>query len=324
MAGEEEAENVTKFARTIQPMALASLRSTAESASDNWWKDLLPLWRPSATVGELEGLRLALRRNYLNLYAAGQSVAKVAFNAAGEPCAITHVKYAYGPSETSQEYARLTGREIRRPKAGVTLAYEGIETLRNWVQRAKCFKGEEKQFVDDLVASNSNVIDLEMGLPAAVGRTSALRLDLVALERHDGHLRVVFWEAKTISDGRLRSRLQPEVLSQIENYRNYINSGSHLADVIDAYRESCKLLIDLHKMAANVRAIAPLDPLVHEAASSKIELGVDPTPRLVIYDSAPATSAAWLEHEAKLKENNVRYIICKQPPHILRSLEAMT
>ena len=44
--------------------------------------------------------------------------------------------------------------------------YKGLADLRPWVSNANHYIGEEKQFVDRIVARNPNVVDLEMALPA--------------------------------------------------------------------------------------------------------------------------------------------------------------
>jgi hypothetical protein len=146
-----------EFTRTLRPNALEALRRLAEGPDENWWKDLLGLWRPSGSVAGPRGLRLAIRKNYLNFYLRGQSVARVGFTPACEPYVETHVKYAFGCRETAQKYARLQGTGIRHPITGSILGYEGLSTLHLWIKRADVHKGIEKSCVDDLIASNSTI-----------------------------------------------------------------------------------------------------------------------------------------------------------------------
>jgi hypothetical protein len=41
-------------------------------------------------------------------------------------------------------------------------------------------------------------------------------MDMVALEQTGDGIQIVFWEAKRISDGRLRSRTTPKVFAQVD------------------------------------------------------------------------------------------------------------
>jgi hypothetical protein len=273
-----------EFARRIRPAALASLRHLAEKPGTNWWKDLMELWRPSGSTAEDQGLRLAVRNNYLNFYRRGQSVARVQFSRAREPYVSTHVKYAFGEETTGQVYAQMrNGTDIRDPKTGQTLIYEGSSTLHKWIERADKHKGPEKTCVDELIACNSSIIDVEMGLPASGDRKTAQRMDCVALEREGDGIRIVFWEAKMIDDARLRSETMPEVMFQLKTYRAYLAVNDHARCVENAYQTLCHLLIDMHQMAAQFPDRPALDPLVIAASKEASGLKVDPMPRLVIF-----------------------------------------
>jgi hypothetical protein len=280
---------------------------------------LLSLWRPSGVDAGDSGLRLAVRKGYLNFYFGGQSVARVGFTRQGEPFAETHVKYAFGSGQKVQDYARLKGTEIRHPDRATTREYKGIETLAEWIKEATSHQGAEKYFVDQVAADNASVIDLEMGLPGWAEHASALRMDIVALERQGHDLRIVFWEAKTMSDARLKSNAAPEIFQQIKNYKAYVAAGSHRSDIVAAYQSACVIIGELHAMAGGDSAVGALSPFISEAAASTSRLDVDPTPRLVIYDDIPIRSKAWAGHEAKIQAEEVRFLICKNRPHVLTS-----
>ncbi len=235
---------MAEFARMIKPKALDALRRLAAKPDDNWWKDLLKMWRPSGSTAGDHGLRLAVRKHYLNFYLRGRSVARVGF-VADEPYVSTHVKYAFGP-EGEQLYERCaTGRDIRHPKTGVLLRYEGSATLRKWMQHAGTYEGAEKTLVDRVVAENSTIIDLEMGLPEI-----ARRMDCVALEREGDAILIVFWEAKIIDDKRLRSRSKAEVITQLKRYKDFLDDDERARSVVTGYQNACKIFNDIHEMAA--------------------------------------------------------------------------
>lgn len=292
------------FTRRLPPDALSSLRALADSPGEHWWKHLLSLWRSSGTDAGRHGLRLAVRDGYLSFYRRGQSVARVGFSR-GRPHLDIHAKYAFGRGETAQAYARLAGTAVSCGKSGRTSVYDGLPTLLAWITEADSHGGPEKALVDDAVADNRTVVDLEMGLPAWEGKAAASRIDCVAVESGaDGGrpARIVFWEAKAIGDGRLRSRSRPEVADQFDDYRRYVEDDRRRACVRSAYREVCRLLIKMQAMAAQLGNDAPLDPVIADVAEGKVDLEVDHEPRLLIFGGeGHRVAGGWDGHLAKLK-----------------------
>jgi hypothetical protein len=307
-----------KFGRGLQGKALCALRKLAEANEENWWKDLLSLWRPSGVEAGNEGLRIAVRKGYLNFYLRGQSVARIGFERDCTPYLTTHVKYAF-PNETSREYARLSGVAIRHPKEDRCLAYEGLATLRTLIVQADKKKGAEKSFVDDVVAHNDSVIDLEMGLPAFDQNKRAPRIDLVALERDQARLRIVFWEAKLINDPRLVAREVPKVSKQIDDYMLYLKNVERRTGVEDAYHRACNFFLELHDMAKVLNPeIAPLGEIIAEGAKHRGLLDVDPSPRLLIFDNGSG-SGAWTGHLERLRRDfGVPCLVLPKGSYVLR------
>ena len=283
------------FDRRIAPRAMDALRRMAEADSENWFKDLLRQWGPSGN--KTEGLRLAVRRNYLNFYLKGQSIARVGVARNCQPYLDTHVKYASPGGETAQAYVRLVGEQMDCPKANFAGRYIGPETLAAWMKRSERHAGVEKTFVDHVVANNGRVIDVEMGLPG-----TANRMDLVCLEPRGPRIAVVFWEAKTIDDGRLRCRGQaaPKVVGQLQRYVDYLAIAGHAVVVRNAYSRACSVLVELHGLAAALGPMAALHNDVRRAANSPEILDIDPQPRLLIYLNDPSRLASWPPHRAKL------------------------
>jgi hypothetical protein len=314
---------MSEFARSIQPKALAALRRLAEKPDLNWWKDLLELWRPSGSAAGDWGLRLAVRKNYLNLYRLGQSVARVHFSRAHEPYVSTHVKYAFGEEEIGQCYAQMHGgKDIRDARTGQTGRYEGPKTLHEWISRAEGHGGKEKTCVDELIATNPSIIDVEVGLPASDGRKTAKRMDCVALERDGDEIRIVFWEATRIDDARLRSESTPEVRGQLQTYREYLKTEDHARSVVNAYRTVCQLLRDIHGMADQFPGRPALDPLVIDASKETSLLKVDPTPRLVIFgDEQFQKEGNWGVHLRKLEVEGIPCLVVRNRPYLLQRAE---
>ena len=293
--------------------ALQQLKKLTDSIDDNWWKDLLRAWIPAGYGGN-NPMRLAVRNGYLNFYLRGQSVARVGFGHGRVPFAETHIKFASPEDgETRKGYVRLAEGEFRISSTKkLDWRYAPKLTLRQWLDRADK-RGRrknndsfaEKTFVDRVVAKNGRVIDLEMGLPAWKGSKTAKRMDLVSLEPFKGHLRIVFWEAKTISDSRLVSIGDPEVKKQFANYCGYLASEDQAQQVIKAYRKNCSVLIELHCLAQRVRAdIEPLDETIIQAATAKDgEISICNQPRLIVFDNRVGNhTKSWPDHKEKLRD----------------------
>jgi hypothetical protein len=200
-----------------------------------------------------------------------------------------HNKYVYGGNDTGQDYVTLTSKGFHDPNNGKPLPYNGLHDL---ISNANGHIGDEKRFVDLVVAHNSNVIDLEMGLPAyssAPGKNHAPRMDLVAIEPVGGWWQVVFWEAKLVGDGRARCKDngKPRVVDQLADYTDWLDDEVRRKSVTDAYQHTCRMLVGLHTVARSVNPdIQALGPGIRAvAADGAPPLVIDDKPRLmIIYD----------------------------------------
>jgi hypothetical protein len=113
------------------------------------------------------------------------------------------------------------------------------------------------------------------------------RLDVATLERQGDNIAVVFHEAKHFTNPALRARTGPAaVIGQLRRYRSTLIH--HASDSIGRYRAACHALVRLDAMRRHARSVtAPtlhhLDPLVHEVATGKADLSIDPDPRLIVF-----------------------------------------
>lgn len=275
---------MSEFQRKLN--RLDRLKALAEAEGNNWWKELLGRWQLPGTEAGTEGLRLAIRDNYLNFYRRGQSVARVSFDANGSPCASVHLKYL-GCKDVAKgkEYACLkNGAFIAsgRPEIPYVLDH----TLKTVIQNAETKAGREKFMVDLVVVQTPSVVDLEIGLPRLPGESGGgPRMDLAVLEEDPAKKRIqlVFWEAKTIDDARLRAT-NPEdakLRIQLDKYVEFMKDDDRCLNATQSYRENCKLLVQLAEMAGKA---ALLSPLVHRVAQGDGTFAIDATPRLVIFE----------------------------------------
>lgn len=312
-----------------------------------WWRDMLSLWAPSGQIAGDFGLRLAIRDNYLNFYRRGQSVARVEIIAGHTLRATIHHKYIPrlhdkldGATLASQPYLQLEGDSILH-KGAVIGRYQGPADLQKWIitingeiDRGRGYSGAEKCWVDQIVAMNPDIIDLEMGLPACDEVTVANRIDIVALERDDDGIKIAFWEAKLASDGRMRSRGEvepgkvPKVLEQLDNYNKFLSASGNEDRVVGAYKRAAEVLLKLASMPNNGPYSRPLGELIQAIAKGD-SLSVDKQARLVILDKygtlfqrnerrEALSKTAWAKHEAKLRQANVPmqiFVDCETPEY---------
>lgn len=293
-----------QFSRSFPGVEIA--RELLRQGRPHWFLDLLTLWRPAGQPSEDDGLRLAIRDGYLNFYRRGQSVAKVSV-VRGQLRGEVHVKYFSSEARLSrgQAYGQFEDGWVRG--AGFSEPYAGLGTLRAWMPEIdRRYVGTEKQLVDALVTENANVIDLEMGLPAWGPIRTAPRMDLVTIEDQQ----VVFWEAKTAGDSRIRCsvpvvpRQMPHVLDQLEKYRLFLEQDTHCWRVNEAYRNAAAVMVALRQIADEVGLPRPLGAEI-VAASTAGELRVAREAALVVLDEAPPQDPRWRSwhgngHAAKL------------------------
>ncbi|OJF89886.1 hypothetical protein AX761_24035 [Rhizobium sp. 58] len=252
---------------------------------------------------------MAIRNGYLNFYCGGQSIAKVTFGRG--LAAESHAKYLTDANVDGQIYLKL---DAEAPQVAAQIS------------RSHRYQGVEKLFVEAVCAASGSLIDLEMGLPSlplpdartGIVRLVAPRIDLVALEPIPGGWQVSFWEAKLPADSRMRTRgEEPEVIGQLNNYAEWFAQPMARAAVLAAYRDTCKLLVELHERAAALGiAVPPLHDAILAIAMDPSQLkAIDPKVRLLI-DMREDDAHFRAVHLPKLKVSGVSV-------HLVRSAADM-
>ncbi len=302
---------MTKFEKFSRRLGwLDRIKALPLDTLPQWWKDLLSLWRPSGEPSDDHGLRLAIRNEYMNFYRRGQSIARIKRDQNGGFESEIHIKYV-DPSNTSRgnEYVTLHKGWILRNREQWK-PYQGVGQLKEWIEVIdKRYAGIEKTFVDDVVAANPNIIDLEMGLPAWKSPKNAPRIDLVEIVTTAEGNRVVFWEAKRASDSRSRSETKPKVLAQLDQYRDFLSAKDRVDLVAEAYKNTAVLLVQLRSMADKLGEEHPLGPAIIDVAEHS-RLTVDCEPRLVVLQDSPQET--WAVHEKKLRDREVRLQVMEE------------
>ena len=196
------------------------------------------------------------------------------------------------------------------------LTYDGIETLKGWIQAVdEEYGGAEKRFIDELlgVPENSGVIDLEMGLPAWDENGESSSHGSVSIDRvRGGAFTVFFGEVKLVTDQRLRCRapvepdVMPEVLRQLGVYRNYLGAPARQKQVSEEYSNAARVLREL---ASVVKPERFLGEHILGAAVAVKPLDVAERPCLIVMNDKNdknVNQRAWSAHKAKLESERER------------------
>lgn len=216
----------------------------------DWVQKLFSYWTlPGKTRTDGKALRIGIRNGYLNLYAQGQSVARFSVSR-GRPSVFLSAAYL----EPVQERDRSPSKTIKAPTVKLNAA-----NIDSWIETALTFSGDEKRFVDDLVAANPNVIDLEMALstPDSPKGRKLSRMDMVVVQTESTDPTIAFWEAKCSNNPELRAREDIEfgpdgmpisgahVAEQIFDYEFKMRYDQLRNRVGDQYRQTAKILCAL-------------------------------------------------------------------------------
>lgn len=189
-------------------------------------------------------LRIAVRDSALHFYVAGQRVAEIK-SARGAIRLKLHVKYYQGLKKGS-ERAIAAGQEVITISDDELCHENGEELARKWGETAYTYSGGEKIFVDQLVAANANVVDVEMALPGHKGdggNSVAPRMDIVSVATENDVPCLNFWEVKLASNSEIRSKGEKlHILKQLQDYMEWLSCDGRCEQVCSAYRNTAGVL----------------------------------------------------------------------------------
>jgi len=287
---------MAEFVRSVPSQLVDALGKLAGEKGPNWWKEIL----------DNADLHLAIREDYLNIYAKGQSVFKIrlgkkASDGVRRPVMTTHYKYLLIPTmPRDKQYVTFDGEDFLmkeqpiKPDTLIQTSYISGKTVPRLVHSAISHSNPEKRGVHVIANGNPNVIDMEIAYskerepgpedPSKLddaddnkprkAKSTAPRIDLAALfPNGEGKAHLVFYEVKRFDDGRLWGN-KPPVLDQIGKYDTFLRSKEFKLKT--AYTNVCKLLSELVPKK-------DLSPLINEVALGLRKLEVDKASRLVVF-----------------------------------------
>lgn len=247
-----------KFDRGISRDFVKALNE--EYCNDRWWKKLI----------DDESLFLGIRNNYVDVYLNGGRVLSLE-HVKGEFVGSTHFKYLVNLSraDTTDEYVKFKNGSF--DWVNLKYPYRRIDADLSGIKKSlHPYQGEEKKGVHRIIMHNKNVIDTEIQFPG-----EDRRVDFAALQKVDGKVSLVFFEAKSYSNSEIRHpESRPKVLDQIQDYERIITE--RLKEIEDSYQQ----------VADNISNLMGWDNrrsnLFSEVADNGLD--VDPEVKLVVFN----------------------------------------
>lgn len=269
-------------------------------------KDPASFW--SRMVADKD-LFIAIRKESINVYFQGNSLAKITFDKGKLKCT-THYKFVINP-EFKNTYFESEDDIFQIPKLE-GLIVPSIKEL-DLIKRAIIvYSGEEKSGVQTISIIATNVLDVEIAIEKdnvvdENGRKSTDRIDFLRVEEQNDHLKLVFYEAKHYSNKEIRAagKTAPPVINQLAKYNTSLRK--HAADIESSYKLVCLNLqyLDIIGSRKLISRVAYGDPI-----------SIDFDPRLVIfgYDQDQRSGKIWKTHIGKIRSTIGKRLITKGNP----------
>lgn len=213
---------MSKLSRGIRDKFVKSLNDEYEK--NTWWR----------RIADDPQLFIGIRKNYLNVYFNGGSVLELR-NVNGEFSGKSHFKYLVNLTRKNTKSPYVNFRNGAFDRVDLMDTFRNIGTDIEGIKKTVSTRDrqiEEKKGVHKLLILNKNVIDTEIQFP---GDKTRRRIDFAALQRRDGEVKVVFFEAKVYSNTEIHLPLdRPAILNQVEAYRSLVLSRR--AEIEESYR----------------------------------------------------------------------------------------
>ena len=260
-------------------------------------------------------LHLGIRKDYLNIYYAGNSLIKLEHKH-DHLLGKTHYKFLLDPYQnlyiqSSDGKANPNNTDFQ------SLFIKHLYELKKIKRASLYYAGEEKKGIQKILMSNPNIIDMEIAMTQEAEKQeaegieeleesagpAAQRLDFAALQKITNGVELVFFEAKTFSNKELRAKeeKEPKVVKQIKKYQKLIEKYLVTGDIVESYRRVCENFVDLLGIPDEKKKIA--QKVVQEGVSFNIST----RPRLVIFgfDKDQKIGDVFKVHQKKLEQKEM-------------------
>ena len=252
-----------RFQRGLSKQAIQFLNEEYQRP-DSLWRSILDDRR----------LLIAIRNGYLNAYRHGRSfvllrpkVRKAMLEGHTSPMFLAKKEQSY--------FTSSNGKLDKGQSLG--LYNDLIDDRSSIFANIANSAGPEGKGITALIQRNPNIIDVEIAMP---GSRPVLRIDLALVKEITGGHEIVFYEAKTVFDSRVRcdGNRMPEVVTQINSYEDMLRRRGE--EVLDSYRTVIDNFLSLEGVPNRRRAALK--------GVDTNRLSINPHPRLVFvgYDQA--------------------------------------
>ena len=222
-----------------------------EYEKDGWWRQFV----------DDRDIFLAIRENHVNAYYRGCSLLRLDWKA-NAIVGKTHYKYLLN-SALDRPYVEIVDGRANLRDDTRSLFLSGLNNIGALKKAAEPYAGPEKSGVHDILASNPNILDVEIAF--GTGGTdesdpSAPRVDFAAIQDSGEDAKIVFFEVKHFDNGDLRASgdVEPKVIQQIETYSRLLRENRNA--VIDSYRRVCRNLLGLRGLEERYATLEPAFP----------------------------------------------------------------
>ncbi|MHB1106145.1 MAG: hypothetical protein ACYCZ2_07270 [Lutibacter sp.] len=208
-----------------------------------------------------DDLFVAIRKEYINVYFYGQSIAKITF-------VKNKIKWT-----THNKYLGLD-------EGGYSETGEYLDKLDELKQNAKAYGGKEKEQVKNHILKDKAlcVLDVEVAFGREEGYGTR-SIDYLVVEKNDkGKIHLVFYEAKHFDNPEISARENPKVFKQMEKYENALNDPAHKAEILNSYKTIFNNVLELNLGIKN--------NLVQLVGPTFDNVEIDSEPRLIIFEIA--------------------------------------
>ncbi len=252
-------------------------------------------------------LFVGIRDESINVYYKGNSICRLSYDGGKKRIeAAIHYKFLLNPKiKPTDTYIKTCDGtfpvDVLKGKSITSLSDIDL------IKRASSeYAGDEKSGVHSNILKEKNILDIEVSFskePIEPDDKKTDRIDYLQLDKHDGKIWLVFFEAKHFTNAEIRARQSPKVLGQIKRYEATIKD--HQDAILKSYIAICKNLKELN--------IVGKRDLINEVAENPDLLSINYEPRLIIfgYDRDQDQGKVWNDHKNKLKAELGNRLITK-------------
>lgn len=281
---------MSTFKRGLKDEFVAALNK--EYAKEGWW---------SRFVGDKD-IFIGIRDNYVDAYYRG--------------CRLLHLEWRKEAIVGKINYKYLLRPDISKSKQDVKIVDGKANLLgdtKSWFlndmsnigklkRAAKPYAGDEKKGVQNILNSNTNILDIEIAFGADESEAGPPRLDFVALQDLAEGVKIVFYEAKRFDNKELRAQSgTPDVVEQINSYSDKLKKNRKV--IIESYRDVCR---NRMRLTGIVKRLPEHHAgLIKDVADESRPLDIDESPVLIVFgfDEDQKKGDVWQTHKENLEKS---------------------